>query len=223
MFELVRFCVSDRSVSCLSCSSCTHSVQDAHGTGLELQIQCQQFRTCLSHHYLHITRPWVVCLPPLLGVLVPLNHYTRYEILSLEASAWMHEKQHHPPRRAKAATAKSVALTYLNPDACRAVHMPLHCWKQAGQLEHQHLHHTYSCFQSQNAFFSSGISALHCKSTLRTSGDSKYASLHCGDVLEHVDIEHTTAASEHVRQSPEEEPKKNGVRHEHERKSNMMG
>ena len=56
----------------------------------------------------------------------------------------------------------SVAMAYLEPDACRAVHMPLHCRKQAGQLEHQHLHHT------------------------------------------HTDIEHATAASDHVQRSPEE-------------------
>lgn len=46
--------------------------------------------------------------------------------------------------QSKGSNSKRVASAYLEPDACRAVHMPLHCRKQAGQLEHQHLHHTHT-------------------------------------------------------------------------------
>ncbi len=53
--------------------------------------------------------------------------------------------------QSKGSNSKRVASAYLEPDACRAVHMPLHCRKQAGQLENQHLHHTYTHTQTLSA------------------------------------------------------------------------
>ena len=70
--------------SSLRCSSHTHNVQHAHGTGLELKTQCQQFRTSLSYCNL-FTGVVFATLAFCSVVLHDIN--TRYQTCSVEAAA----------------------------------------------------------------------------------------------------------------------------------------
>ncbi len=86
-------------VSSLSCSSYTHDVQHAHGTGQEVQIQCEQFRICmictqLVHGFL--------CLPPLFVFL--LHNHALHQTFGNGSISVMHDcmrdnSTHHVEQR----------------------------------------------------------------------------------------------------------------------------
>ncbi len=115
----MKFCVSHRNALCqISVTARTHMMytQHAYGTGVELQIQCEHFRTCLSHQYLHINCPQVVCLPPLLGYacsFASFAHNMKPSHWKRQPNAWMHEKQHHkqPSTNSKRVPGHTLTLT----------------------------------------------------------------------------------------------------------------